>query len=84
LKSDGLIRLKNVFRRRGFNIGGPHHETEQTQHYQGLRKRIKRITFRKSLSVEFWIFALFAFSCYSAWCRDDPASPPSSPQLQEV
>jgi hypothetical protein len=45
----------------GSNItGGPHAARPTTiGGYRGSRKRIKRITFRKNLSVEFWIFALF-------------------------
>jgi hypothetical protein len=43
----------------GSNIaGGPHTTRPSTLGtFRGSRKRIKRITFRKNLSVEFWIFA---------------------------
>ena len=45
----------------GSNLaGGPHTTRPGTiGPYRGSRKRIKRITFRKNLSVEFWIFAVF-------------------------
>jgi hypothetical protein len=45
----------------GSNIaGGPHTERPSTiGTHRGSRKRIKRITFCKNLSVEFWIFVVF-------------------------